>query len=148
MSANINPRRVLAKGQVVQIEDEEGAKEFKIYPFSNRQLLEIQEIAKEAQTSNDGSRGIDMMIKMCEFAQLKPNIPNEPPLTSEEIKDFPTPILLKLLKEITKLNGMQEMFDFQQKEEEGQTLPRSDSVPASSVNTLADLNKFPTKRLS
>jgi len=140
----MNVRKVLAKGEIIEIEDEEGKKEFKIYPLSNRQLLEIQELSKKKDEPDFDAIGL--MIILLQYSQLKPNYAGEECFTDEELKDFPTPFLLKLLKDILKLNGLEDMMDFQQKSQAGRPtlIP---SQPASKNDIFQVLNQNPAKKL-
>ena len=103
----------------------------------------IGEAGKEGEKSS-----INIVLKIFELSKVTPNYANEMPLAEEELKDLPTPFLIKLLKDILKLNGLEEMFDFQAREQGKGLATPSPSQPESTKNIFEVLNKNPAKKLS
>lgn len=136
--------RLLAKGEKIIFDTEEGEKIYTLKPLKNYQLLEITEKGEQ-------KKGMEATMLMVKYSlNNSPEIVNgiEQPFDDEEIKEMPTPFLLQTLKLAAKLNGLEEMFDFQAREQgKGLTTPNP-SQPESKPDIFEVLNKNPVKKLS
>ncbi len=132
--------RLRAKGEKIEFDTEEGKKSFFLRPMKNRQLLEITELGEKKQ-------GIQAAILMAKYSlNADPKIVNgtEDPFTDEEMNEMETPFLLQIMKVSARINGLEEMFDFQLRGGKQALDPNSKNLE----NPLEVLNKNPVKKLS
>ena len=144
---SLDVRKFIAKSEIIVIEDAQGKKEYCTTPMSNRQIIEIEQMSiKMMDNPKEGDDSFDILSKMFECAQLRPNYADEKVLTKEEILDMPTPILIQFLEQISKLNGLDKLLDFQSRRRQGHPAPLSSSRPNSTSNFEA-LNANPKRVL-
>ena len=131
--------RLRAKGEKIEFDTEDGKKVYELRPLKNRQLLEITEIA-------DKKQGMKSAMLMAKYSlNADPRIVNgtEEPFTDEEMEELESPFLLQILKIVAKINGLEEMFDFQLRGGKQQLDPNS----KKSETPLEVLNKNPVKTI-
>ena len=151
--------KIEAKRELIQFEINGISKECTIIPLKNKQLLEIQMLSeklkkmdnlrsqknpktKEAYTEDElaelekshGNRINDIMLKES----------LNPPFTSEDLDEIETPTLLSIMQRILILNGLEEMMDFQQRVQGGQT----PSKVTSPQNSFDILNRNPARKIT
>ncbi len=139
--------RLRAKGEKIEFDTDDGKKIYEIRPLKNKQLLEIVELA-------DKKKGIESAILMAKYSlNADPRIVNgtEDPFDDEEMKELETPFLFQILKLASKVNKLEDMFDFQLRGQGGQPNPNP-SMPTSKKPTLKGdletLNQNPSKKVS
>ena len=138
--------RLRAKGEKIEFDTENGKKTFELRPIKNKQLLEVTEIA-------DKKQGLKAAMLMAKFSiNADPKIKNgqEDAFDDEEMDDMPAPFLLQIMRVAAKINGLEEMFDFQLKSQQGQLAQESqpDSKEAILDRNLEALNRNPAKKVS
>ena len=101
--------RLRAKGEKVEFDTEEGKKTYELRPLKNKQLLEVVELADKKQ----GLKSSILMAKYSLNADSRIVNGTEEPFTDEEMDEMDTPFLLQILKIAAKINGLEDMFDFQ-----------------------------------
>ena len=102
------PCRFRAKGEKIEFDTDEGKKEYLLKPLKNKQLLEIVELGEKKE-------GIKAALIMAKYSlNADPKIINgtEKPFTDEEMEEMEAPFLLQIMKKTAKLNGLEDMFDF------------------------------------
>ena len=142
---------LMAKGDDIELELVEGKETFQLGPLTNEQLLEIQDIAADAQKKDEKEQGKSAMESLVLLAVhslnngLPIDIKEEEKFTLEQMKKSSTPILLELFDKAVKINKLEKMFAFQQKSQ----IPGSPtlSAPGLGINTLADLKNNPRAKL-
>ncbi len=138
--------RLRAKGEKIEFDTENGKKTFELRPIKNKQLLEVTEIA-------DKKQGLKAAMLMAKFSiNADPKIKNgqEDAFDDEEMDDMPAPFLLQIMRVAAKINGLEEMFDFQLKSQQGQLAQESqpDSKETILDRNLEALNRNPAKKVS
>ena len=137
--------RLRAKGEKIEFDTEDGKKVFELRPLKNKQLLEITELA-------DKKEGIKAAMMMAKFSlNGDPRIKNgeEEAFNDEEMEDMDAPFLLQIMKVASKINGLEDMFDFQLKSQQGQLAPESQPDSKSKIldRNLEALNRNPAKKV-
>ena len=137
--------RLRAKGEKIEFDTEDGKKTFELRPLKNRQLLEVTEVA-------DKKEGIKAAMLMAKFSlNADPRIKNgeEDAFDDEEMEEMEAPFLLQIMKVAAKINGLEDMFDFQLKSQQGQLTQESqpDSKKGILDENLEALNRNPAKKL-
>lgn len=94
--------QLIGKGEKIEFDTENGKVEFLIKPLKNKELLEVIDFAERKDTK-------DMLLRLLRFTLQK----DDGSVTDQEIENMETPFLMQLLKVITKVNGLEGMFDFQ-----------------------------------
>ena len=117
--------RMIAKGEMVSFETENGTVDWVIKPLKNKELLEIIDLAEKKDTKS-------MLNKMLMYTLEK----DDPEITMQDIENMSASYLMKILKLITKVNGLEGMLDFQVS---GSNTPKETSKPASREELLAKL---------
>ena len=138
--------RLRAKGEKIVFDTEDGKKTFELRPIKNKQLLEVTEIA-------DKKEGLKAVMLMAKFSlNADPRIKNGEidAFDDEEMEDMDAPFLLQIMKVATKINGLEDMFDFQLKGQQGQLAQDSqpDSKKGILDRNLEALNRNPAKKVS
>ncbi len=137
--------RLRAKGEKIEFDTEDGKKTFELRPLKNKQLLEVTEVA-------DKKEGIKAAMLMAKFSlNADPRIKNgeEDAFDDEEMEEMEAPFLLQIMKVAAKINGLEDMFDFQLKSQQGQLTQESqpDSKKGILDENLEALNRNPAKKL-
>ncbi len=138
---NIKGCRLRAKGEKIELDTEDGKKEYTLKPIKNKQLLVIVEMADKKQEL----QAAILMAKHCLNEDPKIKDGTEEAFTDEEMNEMETPFLLKIMKTAAKVNGLEEMFDFQSRV--GSQLPSQESQKESK-DTFQVLNDNPKVKLS
>ncbi len=138
--------RLRAKGEKIVLDTVDGKKEFELHPMKNKQLLEVVELA-------DKKQGLKAAILMAKYSlNADPKIVNGEvdAFDDEEMDEMEAPFLLEILDIAAKINGLEDMFDFQQRGQQGQL--DSATKPESKGNildkNLEAINRNPAKKLS
>ena len=137
--------RLRARGEKIVFDTEEGKKEYELRPLKNKQLLEITELA-------DKKEGIKSAMLMAKYSlNADPKIKNgeEDAFTDEEMEEMETPFFLQVMKIASKINGLEDMFDFQKRVQEGQlgSVTKPESKKDILNENLEALNRNPAKKL-
>ena len=135
--------RLRACGEKIELETEDGKKEYELRPLKNKQLLEVVEVADK----KEGVKAAILMAKFSLNASKKIVEGIEEPFTDEEMEDMDTPFLLQILKIATKINGLEEMFDFQLRAQQGMSPSQPESKKDILNKNLELLNQNPSKKL-
>ncbi len=137
--------RLRAKGEKIEFDTEDGKQTFELRPLKNKQLLEVTELA-------DKKAGIKAAMLMAKFSlNADPKIKNGEidAFDDEEMDEMDAPFLLQIMKVASKINGLEDMFDFQLKSQQGQLA--QDSQPDSKKEildrNLEALNRNPAKKI-
>ncbi len=130
--------RLRAKGEKIIFDTEDGKKEFVLMPLKNKQLLEITELGEKAETeSKSGLKAAFLLAKYCLNNNPKVQESEDGPFTDEEIREMETCFLLPLVKKAAKINGMEDLFDFQLRggrlKPDPKSLPNTSEKPISKV---------------
>ncbi len=132
--------RLRAKGKEIKFETEDGIKTYLLRPIKNEQLMEVAELG-------DKKKGFEAAMLMAKYSiNRDPKIENgtEEPFDDAEIKDMDSPFLIQIMKEAAKLNGLGDVFDFQQRGV-GTSQPTDPKNPLE--KDLDYLNKNPAKKV-
>ena len=137
--------RLRAKGEKIVFDTEDGKKEFELRPLKNKQLLEVVELAEK----KEGLKSSILMAKYSLNAGSKIVNGEEDAFTDEEMDEMEAPFLLKILKTAAKINGLDDMFDFQKRVQEGQLDSTIQPTSKKSILTrnLEALNQNPSKKI-
>ena len=138
--------RLRAKGEEIEFDTEDGKKKYKLRPIKNKQLLEVTELA-------DKKEGIKAAMLMAKFSlNADPKIKNgeEDAFDDEEMEDMEAPFLLQIMKVAARINGLEDMFDFQLKSQQGQLAQNSEPMSKKDIldKNLEALNRNPAKNVS
>ncbi len=138
--------RLRAKGEKIVFDTEEGKKVFELRPLKNKQFLEVLELADK----KEGLKSSMLMAKYCLNEDPKIKNKQEDAFDDEEMEDMPAPFLFQIMKVAARINGLEELFDFQLKGQEGQLAQESqpDSKKGILDRNLEALNRNPAKTIS
>ena len=115
--------RLLAKGEEIKF----GDVKFNIKPLKNKELLEVMKLAEDKKT--------DLMMTKMIFYSLNRD---DPSITMEQVNDLP--YMFDFLKVITRVNHLEDLFDFQSKG--GRQMPDlKDSQTKSEKDTSQEQGK-------
>lgn len=130
--------RFRAKGEEIIFKTEEGEKTFNLKPIKNRQLLEVAEFADKKQ----GLKAAILLAKhtINNSTEIVEGI--EKPFTDDEMEELESPFLFQLMKVSARLNGLEDMFDFQR------GVQTQDSGKDPYERNLELINNNPSKKIS
>ncbi|MHA1827957.1 MAG: hypothetical protein ACTSX6_04835 [Candidatus Heimdallarchaeaceae archaeon] len=115
--------KLLEVGENISFEVKGEKVEFMIKPLKNKELLEIMKLAENQDTES-------MMLKMVFYSLHK----DDPSFTMDQVRELP--YLFDFLKVITKVNHLEDLFDFQAREGRRKSDPNQISVPKLNKNTF------------
>lgn len=93
-------RRILAKGETIKIDTEDGKVDLEIKPLRNKELMEILELFEKKKNRE----GLNKLI----FLTLK-KIDAE--VTMDDVQHLPIPVFIDIVKAILKVNKLEEMLE-------------------------------------
>ena len=122
--------RLLAKGEKIVFETENGTVEYIIKPMKNKELLEITDRAEEVKRLTDSKNFAESkkLSKALTLFMLKSTlIKDDPEITDNDLEEMSAVFTIKLLKKIVEVNGLEGLIDFQVG---GKDTPQQTSSPA------------------